>query len=594
VNGRGLAFIACSLLLSGALGVRQASALDIAKSEIESTQNKDIVFVNYEGPQNIVQSLAEITGIGRALGSQIAAGSTRTAPGRYQVIRAVDPAVPQGFDADILVLGADAGVDHIRNLRWIIAGYLETAWGYSEKDAFTLATFVTVYNAVYRGDMAYISSKYKPVVQKELTAQDAGLALVYSEWPGKSRIIIPLGVAPAPGKLGAVDTSAVGSPQVTESLRAQSDKGIPERQAMTGLKEREAAQKQAEVDKQKAELAAAQEKLAADQAKLEAEKAAAKAAAQPAPAAAGTAQQPAPAAVAQAATPAAATAPAPAAAAAAAGTAATAPAAATLAAPGATAQPVPPTAPTAAQAAPAPAAPQSAQMSTSPAAVAAQEQQVAADQAAVAAKTAQVQQGEAAVAAKKAEVAQERAGITQDQKAVIAGEVAAKSAAAAAGLYLLQIVDPTTHLGRLVFVDTGSGNLIRASRVNAIHPRSLVDDGTSFVAVAGLAGKPGGVRLARFDKTSLEDVADSSVEVFPEGVPLSSGGAFYAPVPGSGGALYLARFDASLKETARSKVEVDGYAVLAAGAGGIVAQEKSGAFAVLKADSLELVKELKP
>jgi len=586
VNGRGLAFIACSLLLSGALGVRQASALDIAKSEIESTQNKDIVFVNYEGPQNIVQSLAEITGIGRALGSQIAAGSTRTAPGRYQVIRAVDPAVPQGFDADILVLGADAGVDHIRNLRWIIAGYLETAWGYSEKDAFTLATFVTVYNAVYRGDMAYISSKYKPVVQKELTAQDAGLALVYSEWPGKSRIIIPLGVAPAPGKLGAVDTSAVGSPQVTESLRAQSDKGIPERQAMTGLKEREAAQKQAEVDKQKAELAAAQEKLAADQAKLEAEKAAAKAAAQPAPAAAGTAQQPAPAAagtaqqpapaaVAQAATPA----------------AATAPAAATPAAPGATAQPA---APTAAQAAAAPAAPQSAQMSTSPAAVAAQEQQVAADQAAVAAKTAQVQQGEAAVAAKKAEVAQERAGITQDQKAVIAGEVAAKSAAAAAGLYLLQIVDPTTHLGRLVFVDTGSGNLIRASRVNAIHPRSLVDDGTSFVAVAGLAGKPGGVRLARFDKTSLEDVADSSVEVFPEGVPLSSGGAFYAPVPGSGGALYLARFDASLKETARSKVEVDGYAVLAAGAGGIVAQEKSGAFAVLKADSLELVKELKP
>ncbi|MDA8427335.1 MAG: P83/100 family protein, partial [Treponema sp.] len=204
------------------------------------------------------------------------------------------------------------------------------------------------------------------------------------------------------------------------------------------------------------------------------------------------------------------------------------------------------------------------------------------------------QQGEAAVAAKKAEVAQERAAITQDQKTVIAAQVAAQSAAAAAGVYLIQIVDPTTHLGRIVFVDTGSGDLIRASRVNAIHPRSLVDDGSSFVGIAGLAGRPGGARLVRFDKTSLQDVADSSAEVFPEGTILSSGGAFYAPVPGSGGALYLARFDASLKETARSNVEVEGYAVLAAGAGGIIAQEKSGAFAVLRADSLELVKELKP
>ena len=570
MKGRGFALVACSLVLSGALAPRPAMALGIARSEIESTQNKNVVFVNYVGPESIVQSLDDIKGIGLALGRQIAAGATRTPAARYQVIRAVDPKVSELFDADILILAADAQVDHINNLRWIIAGYLETAWGYAEKDAFTLATFVTVYNAVYRGDMSYISSKYKPVVQKELSAEDAGLALVYSQWPGKSRILIPLGVAPAPGKLGSVNTSAVASPQVTESMRSEPGKAIPERQAMTDLKEREAAQQQAEVDKQKAELAAAQQKLAQDQAAAEAARAklaAQKAAAATAPQAPGAA-------------PAAAQSP---------GTAA-----APGSAPQAAAAPTPPAAaPQTAQAA-APGAAQSAQVATSEAAVAAQEQQVAQEKAAVAAKQQQVQQGEAAVAAKQAEAAQERANITQDQKAVIAGEVAAKGAAATAGIYLFQVVDPATHLARIVFVDADAGSLIRASRVNTIHPRSIVDAGDSFVAIVGLAGHPGGVRLVRFDKTSLEDVADASSEAFPEGAILFSGGAFYAPAPGAGGRLFLARYDAALKETARSTVEVEGYAVLVAGAGGIVVQEASGSFAVLKTDSLELIKELKP
>ena len=250
------------------------------------------------------------------------------------------------------------------------------------------------------------------------------------------------------------------------------------------------------------------------------------------------------------------------------------------------AQAVPPTAP--------PAATQAAQPSPAQATVAAQEQKVAAEQAAVAAQAAQVQQGEAAVATKKAEAAQERASITADQKAVIAAQVAAKAAAGKAGVYLLQVVDPAAHLGRIVFVDTDSGSLIRASRVNTIHPRSLVDAGDAFVAVAGLAGHPGGARLVRFDKTSLEDVADASSEAFPEGMILFSGGVFYAPATSADGRIFLARYDASLKETARSTVEVEGYAVLAAAAGGIIAQESSGGFALLKADSLELVKELKP
>ena len=83
-------------------------------------------------------------------------------------------------------------MDHIDNLRRIIAAYLESAYGYSRQDSQTLAVFVTVYNAVYRGKLDVFKQKYKTVVTKNLTANKAGLALNYAEWPGKTQIVIPL------------------------------------------------------------------------------------------------------------------------------------------------------------------------------------------------------------------------------------------------------------------------------------------------------------------------------------------------------------------------------------------------------------------
>ncbi|HET7838428.1 MAG TPA: P83/100 family protein, partial [Rectinemataceae bacterium] len=180
-------------------------ALDVVTGELESAKNSKVVFVSYEGPPAKVESLAAIKGIGSALGAAARSGSLRAgAEARYAVIRVVDPTVKTGFDADIIVLGSDAQVDHIRNLRWIIAAYLSSAWGYSDADASLLATFVTVYNAVHRGDMGYIGSRYKPAVARELSPENAGLSTRYSDWPGKTRILIPLTEGATPGSLGAV------------------------------------------------------------------------------------------------------------------------------------------------------------------------------------------------------------------------------------------------------------------------------------------------------------------------------------------------------------------------------------------------------
>jgi hypothetical protein len=552
VKPRLLSVLACFLALavSGASSGAFAQAsgapggLKPDEAEIQSAGSSGVEFVNYEGPQPRIDSLSAIKGIGTDMGRALSGAAGRSGSAlRYQVIRAVDPSVKEGLDADIIVLGRDAQVDHIRNLRWIIAGYLVQSWGYSEKDAYTLAVFVTVYNAVHRGDLKYFASKYKPVVQKELSAENAGLALRWSEWPGKTRIVVPLGSGAVKGKLGAVDTGAVSGKEVTEGFRAQPDKGVADRQALVDIKEREAEQKQAEVDKQKADLAAAEKKLAEDKAKAEADRAALE---KEKTAAGG-------------------------------------------AAPGAADQGAAAGGAAAAGAAP------TADLATKEAAVKAEEAKVAAAEAEVAAKKEEVAKSEAAVEAKQAEAAGERKDITTDQKAVIAAEVAAKGRSEAAGVFLILVADDPGHLGQIAFIDSDTGAPIRRSRINTLHLRSLAELPDAFAAVSGLEGKPGGAKLVKLDKASLESVAEAKAEMYPESAVLVDGASLYAIVKAADGKYYPARFStAELKEEARSAVAVMPHTQLGRVGSGIAVQTPSGAFAVLKADSLEKAKDLKP
>lgn len=261
-------------------------ALEIDEEEIKSVAPDAVEFINYTGPHTVIDSLQQIKNIGSGLGSVIAkkleepasAGSSA----RYYVVHAVDPSVPNGLDADIMYIGANATVDHIKNLRHIIASYLVSAYNYSESDAETLAVFVTVYNAVYRGNLDMFKSKYKPVVTEKLTADKAGLALHYQEWPGKSQIVIPL--ADLKGGLGTVDTTVISDDKVVDSMREEDDKGVDVRKDLVDIKEREAdeaaekaadAQKEAtqETVKQKEEEKKLEEaKKEAEEAKKEAEK----------------------------------------------------------------------------------------------------------------------------------------------------------------------------------------------------------------------------------------------------------------------------------------------------------------------------------
>jgi len=204
-----------------------------------------VVFINYEGPHAKVDTREEIRQIGVGLGRLISGNTNAGTSNRYFVAHCVSGAEGNKIDADVFGLGVDTGVDHVRNLRVILQGYLQTAYNYSDKDALLLAEYITIYNAVYRGNWDYFTTRYKSVVMSNLTKEKVGLSIRYDEWPGRTLMVIPLGI----GGLSSVDTSTLTDKKVIEEMRKEDDQGIPQRKEMVNLLEREAskAEQQAKI-----------------------------------------------------------------------------------------------------------------------------------------------------------------------------------------------------------------------------------------------------------------------------------------------------------------------------------------------------------
>jgi hypothetical protein len=247
-------------------------ALDVDEEELQELGTQDIDFINYDGPYEQIDSVEAIVGIGRALGNETADGATDfTLNGRYRIIRAVS-SDGEGLDADIFVPLASSRIDHIDNMRRIISGFLQSAYSYSEADADLLARWITIYNAVGRGSIEFFEERYKPVVMQHLSEENAGLSRRYDEWPGMSRVVIPLSEDAADGTLGSVDPGELGDDQVVEELRSQEDRGIEDRQDMVDLTER-VIEEQEEAQAEEAEsIADEQARIDREEAEIEQER----------------------------------------------------------------------------------------------------------------------------------------------------------------------------------------------------------------------------------------------------------------------------------------------------------------------------------
>ena len=614
-------FALTAALISGL--VQTAAALEVDQAELESAGSADsIVFINYNGPHAVIDSLEAIKAIGSNLGNQIADRTeqltTAGEQNRYYVIHAVDPQITTGLDADIIMLGSNAGVDHIRNLRYIIAAYLQAAYGYDERDAQTLAVFTTVYNAVYRGNLDYYTSKYKPIVSSYLTKENVGLSTNYADWPGQTQIVIPLS-DPTGTSLGTIDTSVISDKNVVDSMREnEDDMGVDTRKDMVDMKDREAdqlegqaeeaqqdaaeAQQQADIEKQ--QLEQEEQKLRDEQKKLEQsqkEAAAAEQAAQDAQQQAEEKQQAAQDAQQQA---------------------EEKQQAAQDAQQIARENPDDEQAQQNAQQAQQDAqqAQQDAQQAQQDAQQAQQDAQQAQQDAQQAQQNAQqqeqtvqkqeevVQQQEQAAQEKqqtadeKQQIAQEkqeaadqkreearrdRTEIAKDQQKLLALEQQQGDDTNAT--YGLKLIDEQKLLSAMVKVNTETGEVIKTSPVSVIRGRTLLPTGTAYAAIAGENTGNGAIRLVLLDKQNMEIILESNETVSENSILLQINDAFYVIAQKNG--WRIAKYDTELNLLLTSTIEVNpSTPVSVTEAGSLCVNDSQGNIRLLKLTDLSPVK----
>lgn len=477
------------------------SAQKVDEEELKSAGNDTIVFINYTGPHSKIDSLASIKQLGSNLGTVVAKDTSKATsagnPAKYSVIHAIDPEETGKLDADIILVGADATVDHIDNLRRIIASYLVAAYGYSEKDAETVAVFVTVYNAVYRGNFDAYQKKYKKIVLDNLSPSNCGLSVNYTDWPGKSQIVIPL--YDVNGGLSTVDTSVISDTQVVKSMQEDDGKNVESRKEMVDIKEREA-----ENASQKAQEA--QKNAVQEQKKLTEEKQKTEAAQQEAETArkeAETAQK--------------------------------------------KADENPNDAEAQKEAEEKKIEAEEKQVAYEEQKTAQEEQQAAADNAA---KEAAEQQ---AVADKKTSEAQEeRKTIAQDQAEVIKKEI---ENAAAPSVYGIELTNDATMLSGLIKVNTSTGEVIKSSPVTYIRNRTMFQAGENFVAIAGENKGNGTVKLVLLSPDTMEIIKESNETVAENSVLVQDSGEYYCIVQ-DGKISTLAKYDSELNLKLKSSASL--------------------------------------
>lgn len=526
-------------------------ALEVNKSELEGVKNETIEFINYTGPHKVIDSADAIRGIGKDLGSVISkspsASSKAGTATKYFVIHAVDPNQKDKLDADILFIGADATVDHIKNLRRIISSYLSSAYGYSTSDADTLAVFITVYNAVYRGKLSDFEAKYKSVVVKNLTSENCGLSISYKDWPGKSQIVIPL-YDVQNGGLSTVDTSVISDKKVVESMKEDDDKNIESRKEMVDIKEREADEAQQKADKaqktadeekkkledEKAKTQDAQKKAddaqkKADDSKKEAEEKQKAAEQNPQDI---EAQKEAEEAAQQA---------------------------------------------------------EKDQKEAEQAKQDADDQQKKQDEQQQKADEAQSKADESQSRAdQKSEEAQnERKEIAKDQDSVQKKEAEQAKMPAEFGIVL---TDEKAMLSRLVKFNTKNGEIIKNSPVTVIRDRTIFKEGENYLAIAGENSGNGSINLVLIDSDKMEIVSQSEQNIAADSVLVQDGSDYYCVIE-ENGKYKLGKFGSDLSLKLKSTVEVKSCTPITITSSGIVITDSKGTLKLLSPSDLSDVSE---
>lgn len=509
--------------------------LEVDKEEIQ-TEGQTIEFINYTGTHDTVDTVQQI----RSIGTQLGVASTVGVAGshdRYYVMHIVDPEVTTGFDADILIIGENAKVDHINNIRLIIAGYLQSAYNYSVNDATTIAHFVTIYNAVYRKNIDNFQSKYKRSVTQNLNSDIVGLSQRYDEWPGKTQIVIPLSDPRFAGTTSTVDTSVISEKKVVEKMQEKDDKDIPIREDMIDLKERESKEAEKRAEQAQKQVTETQKKADAEKKQAEEAKELAKAAEAEATKKNEEAKE---------------------------------------------AQKKAETTQDSTDKKIATEKKQEAEQAKKQAEQAKKEadrlEKKSKETQKEADKKKQDADAEKKLADKKEKEAQdERKNVAADTQRIIEEKAAEKKAQSNAAIassipgYGLKVVDEAKLLSELVLLDLKTAKELRTSAINTIHGRCLANANGNLMAIAGTADGGGVIKLVLFDPISLEVIMQGQENISSQSLLIKNENDYYAVVDDNG-KYYLGRFDTNLKLQAKSSIQVLAYSPITIVEEGIMVQ----------------------
>ena len=235
---------ACCLAILFLAGLAESRG-QITIAEKELRKIKAVNFTNYTGEVTHPDRVVDMVAVGTSLASNMGMRNGRSTVGeKYSLTRILSSNTAK-YSADIFGVEKAAKVNHVRNLRRIMSGYITPSFKLNSKLAMTIATFITYYNAWLRTHPDGLGS-YADEVVKALDPAKVGIGLNYREWPGATQMLIPLSIS---GLYGSNISTRELYNKSEDLLKQQKDRGVTERQDMLNARQEELAKNQQTLDK---------------------------------------------------------------------------------------------------------------------------------------------------------------------------------------------------------------------------------------------------------------------------------------------------------------------------------------------------------
>ena len=157
-------------------------------SELEIKASKKVKFQNKDSTKAPNSKRNLDFEIGAKLSEAVDKNSKEKVSG-IVVNRYISPDDKMG--GDILTLSSDFKANHINTIKRILSAYIQSSFSYDTKKSDILTFYVLYYNVMHRNNKNFFIEKYSKIVTDDLLEESVGISVNYSEWTGKTQIVVP-------------------------------------------------------------------------------------------------------------------------------------------------------------------------------------------------------------------------------------------------------------------------------------------------------------------------------------------------------------------------------------------------------------------